>query len=292
MIVTPVGFSTAIAAASAGDVISLSAGDYAGTLVRNLTFDPPVVLDCSAATLTGWKLRFVKGLTFRDANFRTLGTGDALRAEDCERLAFEGGTATGPEVAGEGVLGVRADGRGLVFTRCQGVKITSCAFSGLAVGVAFSLTQDFAVTDSSFDRMRSDGIVVGNSQRGALLRNVHQGSTPLGSEHPDAVQLLSKDTYPVTADIEISDCQISGRTQGVCGFGVRFERITIARNWLWTTYAQGIALYGVNRAVVTDNRVRCFAGGAGRPTINLRGENIVRKGNVIEGAFGRPAVVD
>lgn len=280
--ITPATLADALTSAQPGDTLTLS-GDFPAMRPK---IPEGVTLDCRAATITGeWyprgPLRRVRIEGGRWAGLRTDGV---------ERLEINGARFKG---AGTGY--------GLFVNGGSEVHVWGSHLSGYRTGIVLDAVAGFAIQDSRFTAMTSDGITLGRSRKGVVSRNRFWGFTPAEGAHPDGVQLFSRPTLPPTADVVVEDNVMVGMMQGIgCFNHVRggvddggFDRLTIRRNLILGGYPHGIAVYSGRDLVVEDNHVSTWPGAKFRASINLVDcAGVIRRGNTVAAGAGKPSADD
>ncbi|MDB5423135.1 MAG: hypothetical protein JWQ29_551 [Phenylobacterium sp.] len=306
----PSNIKVVLAFAKAGDVVVLADGEYAPVAIAKKTYKPPLVIDASGATLVGWRVGGVDGLTFRGGVFKVPPAafserkqvtfyGPAIRFDAVGHIRFQDATFQGPgdltkdpPVFGEGI--------GLSVNVGEDIKVIDSHFKGLKAGIGFGSVDGFQVVGNTFAGMRSDGFQAGMSRHGLIEGNECAGTRISGNgEHPDCIQLWSRPPAAPTADITIRKNKISGITQGIGLFNhVRdgvddggFDRITIEDNDIEVGFPNAIGMNGSRDSVVRNNRVRTMADSRYIARISID-EGAVRCGNVVAAGAGKSGMTD
>ena len=217
-----------------------------------------------------------------------------VRLDGVHGLTFVKATFAGPDTATAHI--------GVIAQRCTGLAFKDCAFTGLQKGVVFDLCDTFTVDLCEFSRMSSDGVNVAASGHGRITRSQFHDFVQFDLlAHPDAIQLWSRATSPPVADIVISDNKIVGNMQGIGGFnhitaGVDdggFDRITIERNSVEVSFANGIAINAARGLVLRDNAVKTLPGAKWQARISvIQCTNVTRSGNTVAAYGGKPGLVE
>jgi hypothetical protein len=294
------------ALAQPGDVVTLAPGVYGPVNLRGRTFNPPLTINATGATLTNWTFRDGGGLVLNGATVVTVCDplkvcGAGLAVERWNGFIAKGLTALGPEESRPGYMGAVADGTGLRIASATAVTVSDSDFIGWERGLTMTLTDGFTVKGNHFTRMRVDGLDVALSHKGVIEANNCEGFRRLTDEHPDCIQLWSRPTVAPVSDVAIRGNKATGDMQGVGMFnhirdGVDdggFDRIVIEDNDIATSHPQGIALYDGRDSIIRNNRVRTLAGATMQTRITIQNPTrVTRCGNAVEAALGRPARID
>lgn len=271
----------ALASAKPGHTLALS-GDFPAMRPR---IPAGVTLDGRAATFTGlWYPRCGPGVTVLGGRWF------GLRVDKVEALSVRGARFAGSEA-----------GFGLFVNGGSRVTVSDSRFAGCRTGVVLNKVAGFAIRDSQFTAMTSDGMTLGECRQGLISGNRFWGFTPSEGAHPDGVQLYSRPTSPPSADIEISDNIMAGMMQGIgCFNHVRdgvddggFDRLTIRRNVVIGGYPHAIAVVAGRDLVVEDNDVSTWPGARWRASINLVDcAGVIRRRNTVAAGAGKPGADD
>lgn len=258
---TPATLGAVLKAATGGDMIVLAPGAYPGLNISNRTFSPDLVIDASAATLVAWQYKNTSGVKVIGGTWRSLGIfnaktnaiayGPTLIAYTSANLTFDGGLHLGP-----GTEGVQAAGYGLRFIDSKNVKVTNAIMIGFRTGLTADLSDALTISESSFSRMSSDGVVFGQSKHVKVRDSLFYGTNPAFMAHPDAVQLLKGAIR--NQDIELSGNIIRGPTQGL--FGGPADGLLIVNNDVEAGFPRGISILDVTNGKVMNNRVTTYPG--------------------------------
>ena len=275
-----------IANARGGDNIILPA-DVAGVIeIRGGVYQPAIIIDASAATLTGIVINKADG------------------------IIIKGGSIVGP--------GGRSYGVSIRSSR--NVRVENMLITGAHRGVVVNESQDIALVGLNLTGLISDGINVALSQRVLVERNRCRSFRPniatydesgkriKDGDHPDCIQAWSRPTAVPTADIRIIGNDIEGAMQGIfLGNHIRngvddggFDRVTIRDNRIQVSYPNALVLSNVRGANVTKNVITTVAGATlpNRPnravqaTMRLSGSDINACSNSIAQVDSRaPSVI-
>lgn len=225
--VTPSTVVADVKAAQPGDVLQFR-GDFGLLRVTGRTFDPPVIVDLSGATVKGIWLSSVSG------------------------MSFTGGTVT----AGPNNYAVRVD-------KSKKIRLERMTLRDAARGIVAGDSQDLVIIHNVLTNLRTDGIDLAGVQRALVAFNRCSNFAPVYPDHPDCIQSWqTKDRealgLPVVSDIVVAYNTIDGAMQGIGFFDGPYERITMIGNRVRNTYPQGVALYGGVDSLVAYNDVASF----------------------------------
>lgn len=308
---TPSTLSDVLSRAKGGDSITLAAGEYTGLRLDDLHFNPPVVLEAGAATVSGWWIHQSSGMAFHGGTFAlpppttNPKTGApaytwALRGDGVDQLSVKGAKFVGPGHPDTGQGVVYGEGYGFFVNGGSHIELDANAFSGFKSALVLGKVTGFRVANNTFTAMRSDGIDLAESRDGLVEGNQCSGTVIRDLEHPDCIQLWSRPTSPPTADIVIRKNKVEGNTQGISLFNhVRdgvddggFDRITIEDNEVNVSYPHAIAGGDMRDSVIRNNHVKTYPGTRWHAAINLLRVEARRCGNVVEPGNGKPGSSD
>jgi hypothetical protein len=306
---TPANFDAIVAKADSGDVITLAPGEYGPRELKDRHYSPSLVIDARGATIVGWTLKAVSGISFKGGLYRlapgrvhprtgALVYGHTLRFDDARDVEISEATFEGP---GDPSISppVFGEGGGLAFLDGEDLKLSSSHFKGFKSAVALGNVDGFELVGNTFTGMRSDGIQVGSSRHGLIEGNDCSGTHVRSDEHPDCVQLWSRPPAPPTSDIVIRKNRVRGDTQGIGMFNhVRagvddggFDRITIEDNDIEVSYGQGIGLMAARDSIVRNNKIRSAPHAKYRASLNVDAR-VARCGNVVAPGAGKKGVTE
>lgn len=242
--VSPSTLASLIASASDGATISVT-GSHGIIRISGRKFSPPLVI--SGGSFAGIVLNEVDGVT------------------------LSGTTITGSP---------GTNSYGISVIKSANVRIEKAQIGGdVHRGIVFNTVTDFAVVDSRFDGIRSDGIDIALSHRGMIADNVMVNFSPTPAvyadgklikdgDHPDGIQMWSRPPGAPTSDITITGNSITGNVQ--CIFGgnhVRngvddggFDRIVIEHNLCRNSMGQGITLGNARASRIRFNDAAAIPG--------------------------------
>ena len=250
---TPATLPGALAAAQAGDTITLAAGDYPGTLaLAKRTFVPPLTIVMDGARVHQITLSAVDG------------------------LVLSGGTVQGAP----GDADPPKRGIGLSARWARHLSVLGLVVTGWPLGAVVNESSDVTIRRVWFRGLRSDGLDIANSQRVAVDKVTCSDFHPSATDHGDCVQLWSSAGLPQTTDVAIRGSQSVGHMQGFDAFNhtstgqLGFARLTITGNLVRNDYGNAIAVYDATDSVVTGNDVASLPG-----TFNLNGAPM--KANIV-----------
>ena len=311
--VSPADVLRALKDARSGDVLKLR-GEFPSIHVRKRdlpqSFDEPVTLDLTEASITGWQFTEVDGLSFIGGVVRPAAGAVAngvqtyshgMRFNNCRRISSTGLRGRGPAAFEEGKPFVYGDGIAFWVLGGEDVTITNFDLRGFKNGVTLGKARRFRISGGACADMRSDGIQLAQCWEGGVTGNVIHSTRKRDNEHPDGIQMWSRPDAPPTSDIEISGNVIVGSSQGITGFNhVRngvddggFDRLTITGNEITVDHAQALAVYNGRDLTIADNVIRTLPGATSRASLNLKDcTDVKRAGNVVSAGAGKAAASD
>ena len=222
--------TSVFAAAKPGDTVRLVAGRYPILQLQSRTFNPPLTVDASAATMTGVWTRAVSGLKW-----------------------------TGGMIDGSNLTTKSTTDFGFTAYMANNVTVTGVKFNALRVGIVFDHVTGGEVSNNSFTAMRADGVDLAVSRQIAVTHNACASFNVDVGEHPDCIQAWSKQGEPPVADITVTGNSAIGTMQGISFFDSGtvggFDRVTITGNHVTNTMGNGIAAYNCRSCTVKNNVV-------------------------------------
>ncbi len=191
--VMPANLLQALGRAQGGQTIKLAAEDYGVVVFPRRTFEPPLVIDASAARFSGLVLANVSG------------------------VRITGGTVTGPGGRSYGVS----------IRNARAIEIAQMRITGAHRGVVVDRAQDVALVGNMLEGLISDGINIAYSYGVRVERNECRDFNPtpavydaLGKrlrdgDHADCIQAWSRPQFPPTSDLTIINNTADGNMQGI-----------------------------------------------------------------------------
>lgn len=255
----PASLAKVLAAAHPGDTVRLVAGRYGTVAVKSRTFDPPLTIDASSATLSGVQIVNSTGVRW---------TGGTLQGDPKNTAA-----------ANYGVLA----------SLSQGITVDSVHISDYRVGIVFDRVTGGAITGNWLSRMSTDGVDLAASRGVAVAHNACSEFSPAPTAHPDCIQLWSLPTLPPAADITITANSMVGSMQGISLFnhvtnGVDeggFDRISIAGNTVLNTFGDGITVESCRGCSVRNNSVGSLPNYINKAQLYVTGGSVEQCGNTV-----------
>ena len=254
----PGSLNSALAAARPGDTIRLAPGHYGTASIRNRTYDPPLTIDASAATLDGVYLAGVTG------------------------VRWTGGTLQGvPGTTKAAYYGVDA-------TNSANITVDGVHISQFRVGIVYNNVTGGAITGNWLAGMWADGIDLATSRQITIAHNACSDFKPANGAHPDCIQAWSVAHYPPTADLTISANSAVGTMQGISLFDSPtaadqggFDRISVTGNTVLITYPDGISVYNCRSCSVKNNSVNSLPNYQARAQLYVTGGSVQQCGNTV-----------
>jgi hypothetical protein len=273
-----------------GDTLVL-VGRFVGWEPRDRSFSMPLTIDATQAVLSGFHATTINGVTFAGGKWRA-GGGKAhgLRVDGGKRLRIHH-----PDLHSD----TNATGNGLYMQGGEDIAIEDPIAVGFLNSILFSRVNGYRVTGGDLSRMGSDGIDGYSSYNGLIEDAYIHDNDLFGESHPDGVQISSEANAPKAVNVRIRRLRIKGRFQGICGFNHPklgqhgFEHIYIEDNEIEGMYVNGIALYDCAGGAVRRNKIWTLPGFDPQARIIIeRCTDVIREGNAVAPAGGRPAITD
>lgn len=264
IIATPASIQTVLAAATGGQTVRLSPGDYGRIVIRDRRFpDGGLVIEAPATARFSVTLQQVDGITLR------------------------GVSLTGAR--GDGALGYAGyilDSRNVVFDKVTATDSTR--------GVVVNRSQDITFLDATLQGLRTDGIDIAASQRVTIDGASCHNFSPIEGDHPDCIQAWSSPDG-IVSDILVTNVHVEGTMQGIF-FGTPdaggFDRVRISNNVVIAGYGNGIGLYACRNCELTGNVVSTFPGSPNQSRVVMVGGTIKHYGNSHAPYNGKPGWSD
>ncbi|WP_225206457.1 right-handed parallel beta-helix repeat-containing protein [Novosphingobium huizhouense] len=256
----------AIRKAQPGTTIRLGGGLYGALDLgkRNPVAGPVSIVSASAndpAVFSSIKARGIDGLTLSQIQV-------VAPAHDPKRpylVDIEGGSDIVLDRIG--VRGAGGEDRlreyALWLRNVARVEVRDSAFSGTRYGIGILDGKQVAITNNELSGIQTDGIRGGGIDDLTISGNVLTGFSPKPGEHPDGIQLWSTNQTVPAKRITIRDNLIArgegGMTQGIfvrdTNNALPFEDLVIEGNLIVGSMYNGIAVLGLNRGRIANNRV-------------------------------------
>lgn len=239
-------FPAVLKAAQGGDTIQLQ-GAFDQIKVNKVTFDPPVTLDASAATIKGVTLTNVVGFTLKN-----------------------------PRISGGGPLGYGVYIRFGKYVRVEGGDISN-AVRGIVIGDS----TDVAAIGNKLHDLRTDGINLAGVQRAVIAANSCWAFSPIvPPDHPDCIQAWNVKDGPIVSDVTIVGNSAEGIMQGVGLYDEPYRNMVVVGNRMRLTYANAVYIRGGIDSVIVGNDVATIA------PLKSDGKPSVKTNITIQGAVG------
>ena len=291
----------ALASASAGDVIELSAGNYGAVVLSGFYFSSAVTLrsqdPAHPATFDTLRITNSSGLTFdRIAVQHALAPGEpdwnsALRIDTSDHIAI-----TNSEVSGSADGNYLNDSQGLLVLDSSHIVLSGNAFHDLKVGTSVGRSSDVVVSNNTYTDIRTDGVDVANVRNVTVEGNTFTNFHPAAAlgDHPDMIQVWNDGSFGDMSGVTIrnnilnkgtgDDVQaifIQGAVANANGVvPPEAHNFTIEGNQINGGSSQGIWLSHLTTASITANILTTAPGGASPPTIRTdHTTNVTVQGN-------------
>lgn len=265
----------ALKLARGGETITLAPGVYSGLAFKAAPkFDKLVTITSAnpsrRAVFSDFALTGAKGLRFTNLDLVPLPHDVAadgsywafkiLRSEDVhfDRVSIHG------SLDGDSTNDVQ----GLQLRFSTNLTVTNCEFQQLERALLISQTSKVVASGNYAHDLRSDGFDLVEVHDIRLIDNTFRDFTPIGDDHPDAIQFWTTGTKVASRDIVIADNVIlRGSADYMQGIFLRdqvgtlpYERVTIRNNLVVGTGYNGIRIQGARDLTLTDNQLVSFEG--------------------------------
>ncbi|WP_165843969.1 right-handed parallel beta-helix repeat-containing protein [Phenylobacterium kunshanense] len=279
------GLEAALAAAKAGDTISLSGGNYGELTVRGKVFDTPVkIVAADAANPPVFDSIYIyksEGLTFTNVSVEfkpdqdTLSFSSAVKINLSKDISFVGGEFKGgpavngvPQDAETGdstgnVLGMPA-GRAVTIESSQGVTIQGVEIHEFHKGLVLAKSSGLVIKDNEIYDLRTSPITGGGVNDVVIDGNHLHDSNPWRwgeVDHADFIHLWTSETVGQSKNITITNNVLEqGDGEAILGIylddnanKLGFTNVDISNNLIMNGDHQGIGLENVANGRVVDN---------------------------------------
>lgn len=256
----------AIASARPGDTIRLAGGTY-GPLDLGQRWNGPAELSIRSANPADPAI--FSSVTARGITGLSLSHVMVIATEHDPKRPYlihvEGGS--GIRLDHVDVKGAGGEERfreyALWLRRVTDVEVRNSTFSGTRYGIGLLNGRKIMLTDNELSGIQTDGIRGGGVDDLTISRNVLTDFLPKAGEHPDGIQLWSTNQSSPARRITISDNLIArGAGHMTQGIFVRdtlgrlpFEDVEITGNLVIGSMYNGIAVLGLSRGRIENNRV-------------------------------------
>ncbi len=143
-----------------------------------------------------------------------------------------------------------------------GATIRRLQITGHRNGLTVLNLERAQIVENSIYRMQTDGIRGGGINASTIARNVIGGFHPAAGDHPDAIQLWSRNQTKSAVDITIEgNVVVRGAGAPIQGIFIEdrinlpYRGLVVRNNLVVGGMYNGIMLYGVDGAQVIDNLV-------------------------------------
>lgn len=268
--------TTALKAATGGDVIKLAPGTYSGLSLGNVSYGSGVTVTSAdaenPAIITDFTLVNVQGMTFQNLEMMALDHPDYIE-RGINFYAFKVARSSDvnfDDIYFHGSLDGNAqnDSLGLQIRDSANVSVTNSEFEQLNRGLAIGTTTGVRVSGNNVHDLRSDGFNFAQVKNVKIEDNIFHDFTPKAGDHPDAIQFWTSSTTAASTDILIAgNVILRGDGEYTQGIFMRdetgvlpYERVTISENLIVGTGWSGLRVIGARDLVVTNNDLVSFVG--------------------------------
>lgn len=261
---------SALNSAKGGDNIVLKAGNYGSLTLNNEKFSSKVTISSESAgnpaSFSKVFLDKVSNLSFTNVKFDYSGaSGSSLpfNVKGSSNITFDRVDFDGQIKSGYG------DGTALKIASSSNVTVQNSEISDFYKGVETWGTTNLKLLNNDIDNISYDGIVLGQSTKGALVQGneVHMHARS-GVQHSDVLQLYNQGAGAPSSNVTIKGnlfTSDNSTTHGVyMGNGDAkktgsssefFSNIVVENNVIKTGHILGLAIGETNGAVIRGNTV-------------------------------------
>lgn len=256
----------ALKTAKEGDVIKLAPGTYDHLVIRSADFPNVTITSAdpnNRAVFSDLMVKYASGLNFTgiDMVASASSANNIFQVFGSKNISFDHITVSGPDNLGSG-----DEKSAFMIRSSSGVTVSNSEFHNLWHGINLLDNDDVTIVGNNFHDIRTDGVRGGGNSDLIISRNIFTDFRPNATDHPDAIQLWSTNAAEPGRNITISDnLVVRGDGSPVQGIFIRdtfgqmpFENVTITGNMVMGGLYQGIALKGVDGAVVKGNQVVAY----------------------------------
>ncbi len=257
---------TALKSAKEGDVIKLAPGTYDHLVIRSADFPNVTITSAdpnNRAVFSDLMVKYASGLNFTGIDFVAgeSSANNVFQVFGSQNITFDHITVSGPDNLGSG-----NEKSAFMIRSSTDVTVSNSEFYNLWHGISMLDNNDVTIVGNNFHDIRTDGVRGGGNSDITISSNIFTDFRPNTGDHPDAIQLWSTNATEPGRNITIVDnLVVRGDGSPIQGIFIRdtfdqmpFENVTITGNLVMGGMYQGIALKGVNGAVVTGNQVVAY----------------------------------
>lgn len=250
----------AIKAAKGGETIKLAAGTYTSVSVIGKTFTSPVTIQSldanNRANVTALQVNSSNNVVFKNL----IAAQDFKPAEDwmTANRIYKSNNITLDNVTISGGTGdvTKSKGIGLYIRDGINVNVVNSSMDHFAFGMSVQNVNGMLVQGNNFHDNRGDHTNFSEMNNVTIDNNMFSNLFPVGAEHPDAIQFMTKGRAFGSSNVTISNNVVmQGSGLGTQGFflgnedGLPYTNVTIKNNLI---YLNGW-YHGIN--VVTGNNI-------------------------------------
>lgn len=259
--------NAALKSASAGDTIYLEAGTYSGVMARGLSFASNVMVTSKnpddPAVITSMTVRDASGITFESLELKTTGqtVDNPFQVINSSKINL-----SKLDVHGSDNGNVADDISAMIIRESRDITLTNSQFYDLWIGVNLFNIDGLKISGNEFRDIGMDGVRGGGVSNALITNNFFTDFYPAPGEHPDAIQLWTRNTTESARDIVITDNVIvRGDGAPVQGIFLRdqdgdkpYLNVQITGNTLVGTLYNGIMVQGGKNLQIADNSLTSF----------------------------------
>ncbi|MDZ3833690.1 MAG: right-handed parallel beta-helix repeat-containing protein [Sphingopyxis sp.] len=256
----------ALKTAKEGDIIKLAPGTYDHLVIRSLDFPNVTITSADSnnrAVFSDLMIKYASGLNFSgiDMVASASSANNVFQVFGSKNISFDHITVSGPDNLGSG-----NEKSAFMIRSSSDVTVSNSEFHHLWHGINMLDNSDVTIVGNNFHDIRTDGVRGGGNSDLIISNNIFTDFRPNTGDHPDAIQLWSTNAAEPGRNITISDnLVVRGDGSPVQGIFIRdtfgqmpFENVAITGNLVMGGMYQGIALKGVDGAVIIGNQVVAY----------------------------------
>lgn len=261
-IADPATLDSALRCAQAGTTLKLSAADFGAIEIRNpvSTLTIASANPAQPARFTGIAIHGAKGLSLRNLKIG----GPPPRGWRYAVLIFRSSDFSAENLVLTGNQDQATDAldSAMMVRNVEGAKLKRLRLSHHRNGITLLDVRDLELVESSISQMRTDGIRGGGVNDALIARNVITSFHPIAGDHPDGIQLWSRNQKQSAESIVIEENIIlRGAGSPIQGIFVEdrlnlpFRKVLIRNNLCVGTLYNGIMIMGGDGGTISGNIV-------------------------------------
>jgi parallel beta-helix repeat protein len=262
------GLSSALQAATGGDLILLESGNYGDVSIKN--FNPAGVVQfrsADSANLAHFDTLAIR--TSQNISFGEMTIGRPLGSAEgnSTKMGYVTGSSniTFNDVHFQGSLdgNPQNDGMGLMVSASKSINVVNSSFHDLDRGLYVEKSSFVRISGNNVHDIAVDGMDIAGTSHISIEGNTFDRFFPGAGAHPDAIQFFNTNMPSGSTDITIQNnmmLQTAGTgPQGIFladAMGMPYTNVLIANNLLYGNgLGNGITVSGAKDVILHDNSV-------------------------------------